>query len=282
MINTRTIANLALMVGFLMALLSACHQGGPTFRNAYASAEVDCRSAATILRRSAQGTPQMAPPLWRIRACPERAGVLIAMLLDTSRHVADTAELEHRTWLTQHLHDSRILEAALRVAGDATAQPMARVAAIRTLIWQKSPGQFLPFRQMISNRHCFPPGCKSTYEGHFYGPINTTDATGSPVFGRRPFDSYAIRIDSILISIAREPGTDALVRGAAEAALRFPMAEELKERRQRARDLTGFAAVGRAGGTRPGTRLARVHRDLVGSVAANFLSVGRPPISPLR
>ena len=242
--NARLTSNSSLVAGLLIAVLSACHQPGNTFRNPHASAEVDCRSAAMILRRSSQGTPHMVPPLWRIRACPERAGELLATLLDTSRHVADTAELEHRTWLTQYVHDARILDAARRVAGDTTAQPMARMAAIRSLIWQKSPGHHLSFRMMMINgQYCFPPGCKSTYEGHFYGPMVTTDTTGAPVFARLPLDSYEIQIDSVLISITRQPGTDPLVRSAAKTALRFPIAERLRELRERARRLTRLGAA---------------------------------------
>ena len=139
-------------------------------RNPYASAAVDCRSAASLLRRGAEPTPHMAPPLWRVRACPEPAGRLLAALLDTSRQVADTGELDHRTWLTQYVHDARILEAAVRVAADTTAAPAARVAAIRTLIWMKSPGMLLSMTMMFGTPRCIPPLCVSTYEGHYYGP----------------------------------------------------------------------------------------------------------------
>jgi hypothetical protein len=218
---------------FVLALLGgvaavACHPPPAATSNPYASAAIDCRSAATLLRRGTEATPQMAPPLWRIRACPEPAGGLLGALLDTSRLVADTAELERRTWLTQYVHDARILDAALRLAADETAQPPARVAAMRTLIWMKSPGMFLTMTMMFGTPGCVPRECESSVEGHYYGPYTRPDSTsGWPVFGQPAATGYAARIDSVVRAIVEDPATPANVRSAAQLVVRFPMAERL-------------------------------------------------------
>ena len=222
---------LTLASALITGSVSACRTApAPNPRNPYASEAVDCRSAATLLRRGTAPTPVMAPPLWRVRACPERAAELLAALLDSSRQIADTSELDRRTWLAQYVHDARITRVALLVADDEAAQPVARVAAVRILVWMKSPGQRLSIQSIVAGPSCMPPLCYSTYEGHFFGPdpYSMDSASVWPVVGRVMEDTYAERIDSALSSVAARPTTVAVVRKACEVAMQFPMASRLK------------------------------------------------------
>lgn len=238
-------------VGFAgFILLAACHHGSgqsraeetrrtsalapPVFVNPYANAAVDCRSASTLLsRRSGDGTPDMAPPLSRIRSCPTQAGVLLAALIDSSRQVRDTDELQRRTWLTQYVHDARILAAATSVARDADAAVEARLAAIRTMIWSKTPGQLLTLSMMQTNPGCDPARCYSTYEGHFYGPSPARgpqpDTTSWPVMGTAMRSGYAAATDSVFTALIAND-TSASVRNAAAIGVRFPPAQQLRGR----------------------------------------------------
>jgi hypothetical protein len=220
------------------ALLSACHlpRNSPVRQDVghpYASAATDCRSAEALLRPSDQGTPIMSQRLWRLRACPARAGMLLAEVMDSSRQVSDTGELHRRTWPTQYVHDSLILAAAMNVASDGGATVPARLAALRTLIWQKTPGHMLTMAMMMTTPGCIPSSCASTYEGHFYGPSwlqgPTRDTTSWPVFGAIMPTGYADRIDSLLTTLGAS-GSDSTLRRAAGVALRFPPARRLNGR----------------------------------------------------
>lgn len=157
--------------------------------------------------------------------------MLLAALLDTTRQVADTGILEARTRLTQYVHDQRILEVAMSVAKDSQATVPARLAAIRSLIWTKSPGHMLPIEKMYSVSTCFPPTCRSSYEGHFYGPgmVAIDPPTPWPVFGKPMHAQYVMRIDAALQELAalRAPVE---VQRAAAFALRFPAAPQLNGR----------------------------------------------------
>jgi hypothetical protein len=87
----------------------------------------------------------MIPPLWRVRACPSRAGELIAQAIQTSAVQRDTARLERSTFLAQYVHDRRIIEAAAPVAVSNDATPESRIASLRVLTWAKAPGHLLSF-----------------------------------------------------------------------------------------------------------------------------------------
>jgi hypothetical protein len=169
----------------------------------------------------------MAPPLWRVRACPTTAGIHLAALLDTSRTLSDTSELEHRTWLSQYVHDGEILRTALAVAGDGSAHQAARVAALRTLIWMKSPGHHITLHQMTSMPSCPPERCTSTYEGHFYGggPM-LGDTTTWPVYGTPMPPRYPLLIDSLAHALIAEPRAPQVVRQAAALVVRYPPATQ--------------------------------------------------------
>lgn len=231
-----------------IVVLVACHHGRsqpsaartpsapqlaqPVFVNPYANADVDCRSAAALLRRADDGTPIMGPSLWRVRSCPTQAGILLAALLDSSRHVRDTSEMERRTRLTQYVHDSRLLAAAMNVASDADATVDARLAAIRTMIWSKSPGNHLTMSMMRTTPRCMPP-CHSSYEGHFYGPSPyqgpEPDTTTWPVSGAPMRAGYVVAIDSMFTALVLTDTSES-VRNAAAIGLRFPQAARLRGR----------------------------------------------------
>ncbi len=221
------------LVGYAIALSlqTSCASGRGARLNPYAMAEIDCASAAMLLRRTSEGTPHMAPPLWRVRACPTTAGRLLAVLLDTSRAVSDTAEMEHRTWLTRYVHDAAILETALAVACDGDAHFVARIAALRTLIWMKSPGQLISLTQMVSAPTCPPKRCSSSSEGHFYrgGPM-LGDTITWPVYGTPMPAMYPHLIDSIAAAVTQDVHAPQLVRHAAALVARYPPSAHLRGR----------------------------------------------------
>lgn len=209
----------------------ACAHPQRSAANAYADPERDCQSAATLLGPGDGPTPQMAPALWRVRACPTQAGEILAALLRSVRTVSDTSALDDATWLTQYVHDAHILAAGLDVAVDSAAAPEARVAALRALLWSKAPGHLLPLRLMIVPPSCDPRSCSSTFTGHFYGggPV-LGDTTRWPVFGAPMPNDYATRIDSVAIVLERRPATPEPVRRAAQLVRGFPRDRELADR----------------------------------------------------
>ena len=173
----------------------------------------------------------MAPLLWRVRACPDRAGGLLAAALLAARAEADTGRLEALTWLARYVHDARLLAAGLAVAGDTLATPPARVAALRVLLWSKAPGHGLPLRHMVEGPSCAPPGCRSSATDHYYGAgPGAGDSMRWPVFGAPMPAGYAATIDSAARAVADVPGTPASVRAAARVVRRFPQDSELTGR----------------------------------------------------
>jgi hypothetical protein len=217
---------------FLVLLVTvACTSGHARNINPYADAERDCRSATTLLAPAREPTPHMAPALWRLRVCPARAGELLAAVLLNSRTIADTGQLEARTWLTHYLHDARLLAAGAEVATDSLATPEARLAALRILLWSKAPGHLVPMRTMVERPGCDPRRCRSTYTGHFYGggPI-AGDTTSWPVFGTPMPAQYVTKIDSIARLVEIAPGTPMVVQRAARVVRQFPPDPELKGR----------------------------------------------------
>lgn len=213
-----------------LLLVTACAHRRVVSANPYADARHDCRSATTLLERG-QPTPRMAPPLWRVRACPARAGQFLADLLRKSRATVDTAQLERNTWLTQYVHDANLLAAGLDVAGDRTASQEARWAALRVLLWSKAPAHPISLQAMLEEPECDPRRCRSTYTGHFFssGPF-PGDTTNWPVFGMVMPAGYVARIDSVSRLLADDPGTPPAVRRAAEMVLLFPPGRELGSR----------------------------------------------------
>ena len=212
-------------LGFFIALLGVAACGRP---NMYADATRDCQSAATLLAPGREPTPEMAPALWRVRACPARAAEILATVLRDSRTTTDTARLEAATWLTQYVHDAQLVSAGIDVATDGRATPEARVAALRTLLWSKAPGHFMPLQAMATGPSCDPRQCYSTYTGHFYGggPVRG-DTIRWPVFGTPMPARYAASIDSAAAVAERTSGTPEIVRRAAAVVRQFPSDREL-------------------------------------------------------
>jgi hypothetical protein len=173
----------------------------------------------------------MAPQLWRVRACPARAGEILAQLLRDSRAISDTGRLEAATWLTHYVHDAHLVSAGVDVATDSLATPEARTAALRVLLWSKAPGHRVSFRSMVDGVDCEPPSCRSTYTGHFFGggPVQG-DTTSWPVFGTPMRRDYVTAIDSVARVVEKIPNVPTMVRRAARTVRRFPPDGELKRR----------------------------------------------------
>lgn len=199
--------------------------------SAYADPRVDCRSLETLLAPGPGSTPAMAPALWRVRACPARAGAILATALRASQQERDTSVLEDRTWLTQFVHDAALLAAGVGVATDTLATSEARVAAFRVLLWSKAPGHLVPLRAMTEGLSCIPPRCYDSYTGHFYrGGPTAADTAAWPVVGRAMPHGYVEQIDSVAAAVASAPGTSAAVRRAAQLTAAMPADRELAGR----------------------------------------------------
>ena len=188
-------------------------------------------SATTLFAPGREPTPEMAPALWRVRACPARAGEILAAELYDVRTTTDTARLEEATWLTQYVHDAHLVSAAIDVATDNLATSEARIAAIRVLLWSKAPGHLMPLRAMLSGPSCDPRMCFSTYTGHFFGggPV-AGDTIRWPVFGAPMPPRYAATIDSVALATERASAAPDIVRRAAGIVRQFPSDRELTDR----------------------------------------------------
>jgi hypothetical protein len=216
---------------FILIIAAACAHGQPNSIHPFADSVRDCQSLATLLAPEREPTPSMAPALWRVRACPVRAGEILATELRNSRNEADTSRLEQATWLTQYVHDAHVLSAALAVAADPLASAEARVFALRALIWSKAPGHPVTLQTMRTGPSCDPRQCYSTYAGHFYGggPI-LGDTIRWPVFGAPMPIGYGNVIDSTALVVERSQGVPEVVRRAATIVRQFPQDRELAGR----------------------------------------------------
>lgn len=175
-------------------------------------------------------TPQMSPALWRVRACPDRAGELIADTMRAARNATGLRELDDVTFLTQYVHDRHIVDAAVEVAQADSASTEARIAALRALVWAKAPGHPIPLRTMASGPPCVPRSCFSTYTGHYYGPGPIAgDTMQWPVLGEQTADDYVQRIDSVAAALVDDATVPSDVRAAPRTVLRFPQDRQLAE-----------------------------------------------------
>jgi hypothetical protein len=155
-------------------------------------------------------------------------------VLRRSSTVHDTAALERGTWLTHYVVDEGLINAALDVARDQTAAPQARVYALRTLIWQRSPGHSLTYEMLgvIPADTGRIAHTSSSYTGHYY----TGRGYGGdppypwPVFGRLPSSDYLERTARALRSLQNSQGLPASVANAIAYALALPPDDELTTR----------------------------------------------------
>ena len=214
----------------LLLVVIGCTRGGSPRLNPFAYSARDCRSAAALLAPGREATPHMAPQLWRVRACPIRAGELLAAIVQESRAITDTSVLEARTWLTHYVHDAHLLAAGIEVASDSRAAPEARITAFRVLLWSKAPGHHMSLRAMIEGPNCVPGRCRSSYTGHFYHGMVVGDTTSWPIFGTPMPPGYVARIDSVARSVESAPSTPRRVRQAAQIVRQFPPDPELNGR----------------------------------------------------
>ena len=97
----------------------------------------DCRLAAQVIQ-----TGQPAPKLewaWQILgACPGEAGPTAALALQRLRTATDTTDFAGVLAVGFNVRDGVLFEAALKVAGDPGASPMARVESLVVLVYQLS------------------------------------------------------------------------------------------------------------------------------------------------
>ena len=128
------------------------------------------------------------------------AGAVLSLAIETMGPVADTLELDRRTWLTHYVVDNRIIDAALALVADEGNAPEARIYALRTLIWQKAPGQLVTTKALTAR----PPKAtesqtSSSYTTHYYTGLGY--GTGEypwPVLGMLPDENYIARMDSLV------------------------------------------------------------------------------------
>jgi hypothetical protein len=213
---------------FFVLLLSAACSSAPRL-NPYADPALDCRSFETLISRSGEATPHMSRPLWRVRACPERAARIFAKAVRDTYQSSDTAVLGRTTWLTQYVHDQRILDAAEWVATNPASAELARISALRVMIWQKAPGHGVGFRDLARGETVWLT-TRSSYTGHFYHGMIVGDTMPWPVFARPMRPDYVKRIDSVARRLHADTTVPASVRRAAHLTWRFPPDRELKGR----------------------------------------------------
>ena len=193
--------------------------------------ECECQSLQQLLGPS-EPELHMVRPLWRIRGCPRLAATVLSEAVRSSSPVRDTADLERRTWLTHYIVDDDLISAALDVVRDSTATPQSRVYAVRTLIWQRSPGHLLTYEMLavLPVDSARIARTVSSYTGHYY----TGRGYGGdppypwPVVGRVPPAGYLERTAQALRgSLQSSKRLPASVANAMAYALALPPDEEL-------------------------------------------------------
>lgn len=212
---------------------SACGPHQPRRANLAAGVPIavdtvrDCATLDRLLAPLPGGAPHMAPPLWRVRSCPERAGRALAAALAAHRRSEDTTALERATWLGHYLHDGALYAQAVAVAGDTGAAVWARVAAFRLLTWAKAPSQLrTSLRSMLAPPTC-AVGCVSSYTGHYYHGMMRGDPGRWPAVGAPLPPGYAAAIDALCARVAADPAVPDEVRRAARHTADVPVDEEL-------------------------------------------------------
>lgn len=173
----------------------------------------------------------MAPSLWRLQACPGRAGIALAQVLVSHRLTNDTAILERATSLGHYLHDASLYLAASRIASDTGAAEWARVAALRDLLWTKAPGHPLGLRSMLGPPEC-PRGslCYSSYTGHYFCGCGYGTTPPFPAYGAPLPRGYRLAIDSLATRLASDANAPLVVRKASEIVMFQRPDRELGER----------------------------------------------------
>jgi hypothetical protein len=191
----------------------------------------DCQTLERIESGTSGPSPNMAPSLWRIQACPGRAGIMLARVLVSHRLTNDTSILEPATSLAHYLHDASLYEAASRIAVDTGAAEWARVAALRDLLWTKAPGHHLTLQRMLGPPECPPPSrCTSSYTGHYFCGCGYGTTPPFPAFGAPLPEGYRLAIDSLAARLAHDAAAPVVVRRASEIVLLQRPDNELGER----------------------------------------------------
>jgi hypothetical protein len=191
----------------------------------------DCRTLERIESSTSGPSPNMAPSLWRIQACPGRAGVALARVLLSHRLTNDTTILESATSLAHYVHDASLFNAASRIAVDTGAAEWARVAALRMLLWTKAPGHHLTLQRMLGPPECPPPSrCTSSYTGHYFCGCGYGTTPPFPAFGAPLPEGYRLAIDSPAVRLVRDTTAPFVVRRASEIVLLQRPDVELGER----------------------------------------------------
>jgi hypothetical protein len=191
----------------------------------------DCQTLERIESRGSGPSPNMAPSLWRIQACPGRAGIALAQVLVSHRLTNDTSILEAATSLGHYLHDASLYLAASRIAADTGAAEWARVAALRDLLWTKAPGHHMTLEQMLGPPAC-PRGhyCTSSYTGHYFCGCGYGTTPPFPAYGAPLPRGYRLAIHSLATRLASDANAPLIVRQAAEIVVLQRPDGELGER----------------------------------------------------
>ncbi len=212
---------------FVVVLLAGCAGSRAHTANIDGAATTACEAAATILISGPDSTSSLAARRL-IRACPVRAGELLAPFLRESRAMTNLDQLDVRTRSMQYLHDAQLLAAGIEVATDTLAAPEARVAALRVMLWTKAPGHAVTMRDMIGSDGCGSRACLSSYTNHFFGrgPF-AGDTTSSLTFGEPMSPGYVAQIDSVAQLVAIFRSNPDIVQRAARVVLRYPTDDQL-------------------------------------------------------
>lgn len=104
----------------------------------------ECRLASQVIE-TGQPAPHMDWALSTIRSCGPDGAAALARAVLAHRTSTDSAVMGRLTRPTQYMVDGEIFDVAYRVASDPDASTVARVFAVRTLIWTLAPGRDLTY-----------------------------------------------------------------------------------------------------------------------------------------
>ena len=158
----------------------------------------DCRLAAQVLR-TGHPAPQRPWALSKILLCGPEGGSALSQAMRDARASADTALHDALTAPASRFRDGTVFQAAVDVAEDVTADPVARVFAFRVLAWALRPNSEISYVDLTGTR-CYGSGPS----------LHIVVFPGSPL----PAD-YVERIHATTQAVLRLAGGPATVRRAA-------------------------------------------------------------------
>lgn len=174
----------------------------------------ECRTVEQLLAPAAP-EPIAARRIKRVLACPALAGRALAAGLVRLRASSDTAQLERATGLGHELHDETLWRAALALAGDRGAAPVARIFAFRELVWTMAPAHRVSFRDMLDEsvgaiiRRGGGSNIIHYYSGYFQGDL------ARPAVGVLPPADFVEQTGTLCRRVAADEREAEIVRRAA-------------------------------------------------------------------